>query len=197
MNYEKEIIELGVRNNGYILTKDVVEKNISKHYLENLVKENKLFIVNRGLYLLTDYFADEYYELQYNNDKSVFSLETALYLHNYSNRIPILYNMTVVNNYGGNLRKNKKVQLTYVKKEYFEMGLIEVLSPMGHYIRVYDIERTICDIIKYKDKIDIEIFSDALKQYIKSNNKNINNLIMYARKLKIEEEVRKYMEAML
>ena len=77
------------------------------------------------------------------------------------------------------------------------MGIIEIESPLGQKIKVYDLERTICDIIKFKNRMDPEIFSKALKQYIKSKEKNLNNLIFYARKLKVEDEVRNYLEVLL
>ena len=77
------------------------------------------------------------------------------------------------------------------------MGIIEIESPMGQKIKVYDLEKTICDIIKFKNKIDPEIFSKALKQYTKSKEKNLNKLIYYARQLNVEEEIRKYLEVML
>ena len=60
-----------------------------------------------------------------------------------------------------------------------------------------DRDRTICDIIKNRDKVDPEIFSEAMKQYIRSKEKNITNLFVYAKKLNIEDIVRKYVEVML
>ena len=96
-----------------------------------------------------------------------------------------------------NLRKEKNVDLLYVKKEFHSIGIVEIESPLGQKIKVYDLERTICDIIKFKNKIDPEIFSKALKEYTRSKTKNLNNLIIYARKLKVEDEVRKYLEVLL
>ena len=70
-------------------------------------------------------------------------------------------------------------------------------SPFGMQIWVYDVERTICDIIKNKNKIDAEIFSKALKNYIASKKKNINRLMKYARIMNIEKKVLEYMEVLL
>lgn len=70
-------------------------------------------------------------------------------------------------------------------------------SPFGMKIKVYDIERTICDIIKNKNKIDAEIFSKALKDYAKSKNKNLSKLTKYAKAMNIEKKVSEYMEVLL
>ena len=197
MDYKNKIIELAEKNNGYIRTKEITDNNILKKYLKELVDEKKLLKLSRGLYMLSDCFEDEYFVFQATNSDAIFSLETALYLHNYSDRVPIVYNVTVPRNYGGNLRKVDNVDLIYVSSKFHDIGIIEIESPLGQKIKVYDLEKTICDIIKFKNKIDPEIFSKALKQYIKSKEKNLNNLIMYARKLKVEDEVRNYLEVML
>ena len=78
-----------------------------------------------------------------------------------------------------------------------DLGKIEVNSPYGMKINVYDKERTICDIIKNRNNMDKEIFSKAIKKYIKSNNKNLNKLMKYAKELKVETKVREYMEVIL
>ena len=70
-------------------------------------------------------------------------------------------------------------------------------SPFGMKIKVYDIERTICDIIKNKNKMDAEIFSKSLKEYAKSKDKNLSKLTKYARTMNIENKVREYMEVLL
>lgn len=197
MEYKNKITKLAEKNNGYIRTKEIVYNDIPKNYLKELVDEKVLLKVKKGLYILSNYFEDEYFIFQSTNSNAIFSLETALYLHNYNDRVPTIYNITVPKNYGGNLRKEKNVKLLYIKPELHNIGITEIESPLGNKIKVYDLERTICDIIKFKSKVDPEIFSKALKQYVKSKNKNLNNLITYAKKLKIEEEVRKYMEVML
>lgn len=197
MNFKTKIMELAEKFNGYITTKEVSKNDIPKIYLTQLVDEKKLIRISRGLYMLPDCFEDEYYRFQVITNYSVFSLETALYLHNYSDRVPTVYNITVPRNYNGYLSKEKNVKLSYVKEELLNLGITEIESPLGQKIKVYDLERTICDIIKFKNKVDPEIFSKALKQYVKSKDKNLNNLITYARELKVEDEVRKYMEVML
>lgn len=197
MDNKDKIISLTEKNNGYIKTNEILENGIPKIYLTQLVEDGKLVRVSRGLYMFPDCFKDEYYMFQITNSSAIFSLETALYLHNYSDRVPTIYNITVPQNYGGNLRKEKNVNLLYVKKEFHSIGIVEIESPLGQKIKVYDLERTICDIIKFKNKIEPEIFSKALKEYTRSKTKNLNNLIIYARKLKVEDEVRKYLEVLL
>ncbi len=197
MNYNDRIIDLAEKYNGYIVAEEVTANNIPSIYLTKLVDEKRLIRVSRGLYMLPSCFEDDYYRLGVMTKHSVFSLETALYLHNFSDRIPVYYNITVPRNYSGSLLKEKNVKLSYVKQELLDLGAVEIKSPMGQKIRVYDLERTICDIIKFKNKVEPEIFTKALKQYAKSKEKNLNNLVTYAKALNVEKEVRNYLEILL
>ena len=68
---------------------------------------------------------------------------------------------------------------------------------LGNTVKSYNAEKTICDLIKHKDKIQFEVYVKALNKYAKSNDKNINKLMEYARILKIENKVRSQMEVIL
>ena len=192
-----KIIQLAEEHNGYISAHLLTKNNIARVYLSQMVETNQLVKVTRGLYMLPDYFEDEFYKYQFTNKTAYFSLETALYLHGLNNRIPTTYQLFVPNHYNGNLQKNKNIELVYVNPTILDLGSIEMDSPYGNKIKTYDIDKTICDMIKYKSRVDSEIFSNALKEYVKLKNKNINHLIFYAKKMNIEEEVRKYMEVLL
>ena len=76
----------------------------------------------------------------------------------------------------------------------YNMGLTEVETSYGNKVRVYDIERCICDIIRSKKRMDLEHIKYSIRSYIKRKDKNINKLSEYAEKLGIKEEVMNYIE---
>lgn len=197
MDFYDKILKIVEKNNGYVTTKEVVKNGINKTFLTNLVKNGTLVRISRGYYGLPNYIEDEYYKIASKSKNARFSMATALYLHNLSDRTPLVYNITLPFGYSGVLQKEKKVILNFVKRELLDLGVIEMTSPFGMKIKVYDIERTICDIIKNKNKIDAEIFSKALKDYAKSKNKNLSKLTKYARAMNIEKKVSEYMEVLL
>ncbi len=197
MNNIDRILKIVKKNNGYVTTKEIVENGIERKFLSNMVKNGILIRITRGYYGLPNYIEDEYYKIASKSKNARFSMATALYLHNLSNRTPLVYNVTLPFGYSGSLQKDKNVILNFVKREILDLGVIEMYSPFGIKIKVYDIERTICDIIKNRNKIDAEIFSNALKDYAKSKEKNLNKLTIYARKMNIEKKVREYMEVLL
>lgn len=197
MDFYGKILKIVEKNNGYVTTKEVVANGINKTFLTNMVKNGTLVRISRGYYGLPNYIEDEYYKIASKSKNARFSMATALYLHNLSDRTPLVYNITLPFGYSGVLQKEKKVILNFVKRELLDLGVIEMTSPFGMKIKVYDIERTICDIIKNKNKIDAEIFSKALKDYAKSKNKNLSKLTKYARAMNIEKKVSEYMEVLL
>ena len=188
MKYESKILKLF--NNGYLTTKDVTDNNIPRTYLTKLIKKNKIERVSRGVYIKKNVLVDEFVILQSKSKYAIYSNTTALYLHGFSNRIPIRYDITVKSGYKGSLQKEKNVNLFYTKKELLELGVINYKLDSGNIIRVYDLDKTICDIIKNKKKIDAEIFNKAIREYFYSNKKNTLKLYEYAKKMNIYNKVR-------
>lgn len=195
--YYVKILKIVQKNHGYVTTKEVVNNGIERRFLTNMVASGTLVRISKGYYGLPNYIEDEYYKIISKSKNARFSLATALYLHHLSNRNPLVYNVTLPYGYSGSLQKEKKVILSFVNRNILDLGVMEMTSPFGMKIKVYDIERTICDIIKNKNKIDAEIFASALKNYAKSKDKNLSRLTKYAKIMKIEKKVREYMEILL
>ena len=188
MEYENKILNLF--KNGYLTTKDVNDNNIPRTYLTKLMKENKIERVSRGVYIKKNELVDEFVILQSKSKNAIYSNTTALYLHGFSNRIPIKYDITINSGYNGSLQKEKNVNLFYTKKELLGLGVMNYKLDSGNIIRVYDLDKTICDIIKNKKKIDAEIFNKAIREYFYSKKKNTLKLYEYAKKMNIYNKVR-------
>ena len=187
MKYEEKILKLF--KNGYLETKDVVKNNIPRIYLSRLLKENKIERVSRGIYAKKDTVIDDFVVLQSKSKNAIFSNMTALYLYGFSNRIPIKYDITVPVGYNGILQKSDNVNLFYCPKNILELGITSYKLDSGNIIKIYDLERTICDLIKNKKKIDSELFNKAIREYFYSKKKNNLKLYEYAKKMKLEEKV--------
>ena len=80
--------------------------------------------------------------------------------------------------------------------ENYDFGIIEIQSPSGNPIRVYDLERTLCDILRGSGS-DIQIVGAAMKRYAASKDKDIHKLMQYAERLRVKPKVLRYMEILL
>ena len=188
-NYDK-ILNYAKENNGYITTKEAESLEINSTFLSNLVNDKKLERVGIGIYKLPEYPIDNFYILSKSSKNMCYSHATSLYLHNMSDRIPLVYDITVPYNYSGNLLNNENVSLRYVKDDIFELGMIDIKTINDLTVKCYDLERTLCDIIKDKNRMDKEV-------YAKNKNKDILKLVKYDKKLDIEDEVVELMEVLL
>ena len=192
MSNEHKILDL-FKTKKYITTKEVENVGISRRFL---VAKNKIIRLSRGIYTLPNELEDDYFIIGNKSKYAIFSNLTALYFHGLCDRIPVKYDVTVKSGYKGSLQKNDNINLYYVKKENFELGLTTIETNYGNNIRVYDVERSICDIIKNKNKLDLELFNKAIRNYYYSKNKNIIRLYDYAEKLGIYEKVRNTFEVL-
>ncbi len=197
MNNEEKILKEMQKNNGMITTNEVEQMGIARKTLTRMLEKGLIERESQGLYVLPNSWGDEYYNLIFSSKNVVFSHATALFLHGLSERVPLIYEITVINGYNASLKSRENVELYFVNKDIFELGKIEIESPQGKIVPVYDIERTLCDMLKSKQNQDIEIIKYAFKTYVKSSKKDIYKLIEYAKKLKVDEEVNTYLEVLL
>jgi predicted transcriptional regulator of viral defense system len=137
------------------------------------------------------------YLLQYRFSKGIFSHETALYLHGMTDRTPTHFTMTFPWGYNAASLKDENLTAKRVIKKYYELGVIGMPSPTGNVIKVYDVERTLCDIVRGNSSCDIQIVVEAMKRYAESKQKDIQKLTGYAEKLRVKPKILNYMEVLL
>ena len=199
MSKKELLIEKIIEHNGVITTKQAIEYGINKDLLKNMVIKEELEKIANGLYGLPGESIDEYLYFTHRVPKGIFSHETAAYLHGLTTRIPFSYVMTVA--VGDNVSRVKSVksniQFKYVNKEIHDVGKITCLSPFGREILFYDKERTVLDLIKDKNRVDTQVFTESIKTYFSSKDKNILRLSTYAIQLGMENELRSYTEVLL
>ena len=196
MKDEEKILELIKNNNGLVKTSDVTSNNINKMSLLRLAEKGEIYRVERGLYIEANKMEDPYYVFQYKCPKAVFSHETALYFHDLTDRTPNELMITIPSKYNSRLLKEKKYKFSYIKEELYELGKIKVKTPYGNEVYCYNIERTICDIVRDRSKIEDYQFVDALKRYVRLKNKDLTKLYEYAERFNIKEDVKKYIEVL-
>lgn len=197
MNYIKRIEKIINEQNGTLLSSDLDEYNIPRTYLSMMVAEGKIERIGRGIYALPDALEDEMYIMQKKYPNLIYSHETALFFHEISDRTPFEYSVTVPSGYKVVDTINERFNIYYIKRDLHLMGVTELETTLGNTIRIYNLERTICDLLRSRNRIDIQIFSDALKRVVKKKHLDYVLLSEYARKLNVENILNTYMEVLL
>ena len=151
INLIKNIIK---ENNGIITAREIKSHNIDSWYLTDMIRKGELERVSRGIYFDPSFNNfDELFFLQKQYGKCIYSYQTALLLHGLTDRNPFINEVTVYQGYNA-WRFKTKVNVHQIKKDWYQIGITHVDTIMGNTVTVYDMERTICDIVRDRKKQD-------------------------------------------
>lgn len=193
MKTPEEIVD----DSGILLTKNAIEAGISKHALYNFIRDNGFEKAAHGVYASPETWEDENYILSLRCPQGVLSHDEALYYHGLTNREPLQKTITIYTGYGTSRMVADGIKVFTVKKELLDIGKEIVKTSYGHDIPLYNRERTICDLIRSRNRFEIQDFQTALKTYIMGKNKNLNRLMEYAKLFHVDKKIREYMEVLL
>ena len=182
---------------GMLLTSQVVSAGISKPVFYDYVRSRGLGRVAHGMYLSKDSWVDAMYLLHLRFAQAVFSHETALFFHDLTDREPMQYTVTVKTGCNPTKMKAEGMQVFTIKADLHDVGLTTAQTPFGHTVPVYDMERTICDLIRSRSRMEMQTVQGALKAYARRKDKNLRTLMQYAGRFRVEKILRQYLEVLL
>ena len=182
---------------GMLQTSQAVARGIVKPIFYEYIKERKLEQVAHGIYVSEDTWIDAMFLLHLRCGQAVFSHESALFFHDLTDREPSPYAITVRRGYSTTRLKAEGLSVYTIKPELFDVGVSSGQTPFGHTVPVYDMERTICDLLRSRSRIEIQTFQGALKAYARRKDKNLRALMQYAGMFKVEKILRQYFEVLL
>ena len=197
MDYIAELTAIASEHGGIIEAKVAAQHGISKAMLYKLCKEDKIHRIIKGQYILPDDMQDELLSISKRSDRIIFSHETALFLHGISDRTPFEHTVTAPSGCIPSTAIKAECKVYYIKPELFELGKTFLKTPAGNEVPCYDLERTICDCIRSRNKMGTETFLAALKMYAASPKKDLNKLNTYAKQMRVANVLRQYLEVLL
>lgn len=194
----REKLEALMKNSkGAITAKLADTYDIHREYLSEFVRQGKLERIAHGIYITPDVWEDKMLIHQLRKGKMVYSHETALFLNDLTDRDPVAYCVTVPTGYNTSKLNQDGLIVHTIKKELFDLGTCVKQTSFGNNIRTYNMERTICDILRDRNNQDAAVVSDALKRYARRSDKDLNKLMKYAGILRVEKVLRNYLEVLL
>ena len=183
--------------NGILLTSDLIKYGIPRTYLSILEKNREIQRISRGVYSAANYIVDEMVSIQARYKGAIFSHETALYLLELTDRTPLFYSVTVPAVYNATPLKASGAKVYFVNRGLYLLGSITMKSPHGNDIKTFNLERTICDVLRSRNQIDVQFVNEALKKYVIHKDRNIDQLYNYAKQFRIQKIVRETIEVLL
>ncbi len=182
-----------------VLTPEIAKANrISKFQFYKYLNDYNYEKISQGIYVREDEWVDELDIIHKRCPHAVFSHDEALYYHNLIDRPPIIHTLTIYSGYNAHrLVKDFDCKVYNIKKELLELGKIIVKDNFGNDVPMYNLERTICDLVRNRSTIEVQDFNQALKSYANRSGKDLNLLVEYAKLLRVENVIKRYLEVLL
>ncbi len=197
MTMPAELNTILTQNGGMVTTAQANAVGISNERLRLLVKSGDLERVAFGVYVLPDEFIDKMYAAQLRRHKIIYSHETALFLHDLTDRDPVSYSVTIPTGYNAKNLRDDGFTVFTIKRELHGLGAAELTTMFGNTVTAYGLERTVCDCLRSRNQMDIAIVTDAIKRYAGRKDKNLNTLMRMAETFGVAKLLRSYMEVLL
>lgn len=197
MVINSEILQEIKNNNNVITTSQVLQLGYSKALLTKYVNAGLLERYSHGVYTLPDEVNDDMYALMLRSSKIIFSHDTALFLNGQADRTPCRHSVTIPSDSALPVSIKDKCVCYYMKPELHGLGIVEKQTTFGNMVRCYNMERTMCDLLRSRNRLDEETVISSIKNYAASNNKNLHLLADYAKLLRVDKVLKRYMEVLL
>ncbi len=193
----EKIRAMAKEQNGFLLTSDLIKHGIPRTYLSILEKNGEFQRISRGIYSATGYMVDEMVVIQARYKGAIFSHETAASLLDLTDRTPLFHSVTVPAGYNATSLKANGVKVFFVNRELYRLGAITLKSPHGNNIRTFNLERTVCDVLRSRNQVDIQLVNESLKRYVRKKEMDLDLLHDYARRFRVQKIVRETIEVLL
>jgi predicted transcriptional regulator of viral defense system len=192
----EELIQLFEKNKGYIQSAEIGSRKM-RYQLQELIKQGLVSRLKRGVYTLDDELAKrQMIDIERIVPGGVLCLHSAWYVNNLSVFIPDAFYVAIEKSRKVTVPDFPAIKLIYLQKEYFELG-IETREIEDINTKIYDIEKCVCDAVKYRNKIGMETTSEIIKNYLALKSRNLDTLIKYAKKMRVYNTLKIYIETQL
>lgn len=197
MQQEQQLRQLIEQNKGVIKTAHALAAGVDKPFLYKYIMANRLERIAHGIYVTEDAWVDSLYVLHLRSEQAVFSHKSALLLHGMTDKEPAHPSITVKSGYNPSHFAAEGIQVYTVKQGLLNLGKTTAKTQFGHMVPAYDVERTICDVIRSRNKLEFQTVQGALKAFVGRKNKDLNLLMRYAALFGVECIIMGYMSMLL
>lgn len=195
---KKSIVEGLFRDShGVMTTKELLDSGVTYYTIRQLVSSGYLSKIKRGIYTLSDESEEELGLIKALIPSGILCMQSAAIIHDYTSKMPLRYHVSIDNKVRcHNLPDYPKVKLYYWSKQQLNLG-VEEIDVNGINVKIYNKEKTICDYVKFRNKLEYSEVKEVLNSYMRDANRNISQLKKYSKQLKINNVLDHYLESLI
>jgi predicted transcriptional regulator of viral defense system len=189
------IIEYIANNGGFISSADAKKASLYNQLLYE-TRTGRIVRVRRGVYAINDGLAKQMIDVETLVPGGVLCLYSAWSFHELTTQIPQAYNIAVERSRRITLPDFPPIELSFMSQKAYELGIKEFVVD-GFKVKIYDLEKSVCDAIKYRNKIGLDVSSEIFKSYLSRKDRDITLLYEYASQLRVEKKIDELIKFML
>lgn len=181
----------------FISSSEAKEKSRSTYYkLLESAREGNLVCIRRGVYATMDQLADTMIDLDVVVPDGILCLFSAWNIHGLTTTLPQAYHVAIKRGRKIQLPQYPPIELHFIIDPLLELG-VEWRIVSGYHVKVYNVERSVCDVVKYRNRVGIDVCAEVVNSYLARSNRNLTLLMDYASKLRVTKTLEKYLEIKL
>ncbi|NPV51913.1 MAG: type IV toxin-antitoxin system AbiEi family antitoxin domain-containing protein [Firmicutes bacterium] len=191
MDKYKTVKQIFKSRGNIATTGEILKEGIHSSYIADLIGTERIARIKRGVYEWVEDGRKDDLEIIFRLlPDAILCMDNALYYYQYTDRTPGIWHIAVDKRIN---RKKVKLEYPPIKAHFIEPQCLAIglahAEMNGIKVRIYDRERTICDVIRHSAKMDAETVGKAIQAYVKDGRKNISRLMEYARRFRIQRKV--------
>lgn len=182
-------------NNGVIRSSDLKESDYRK--LINSDEEERGYIkIKNGIYASVDALTDSMFDIDILIPGGIICLYSAWHYYRMTTQIPDSFYVAIERKRKVRLPSMPDITLVYVSEKLLDIGKTRQ-NVDGHDVFIYDKERCVCDAVKFRNKIGIDVMAEIISSYLKTQDRNLSKLANYAKQLRVANILQRYFEIAL
>ena len=183
--------------NSYLTSASVKQQGRTAYYkMLASARQGELIQVRRGVYANIDQLSGNMIDINTIVPDGILCLWSAWNIHQLTTSMPQAFHVAVKRDRKVTLPSFPKMEIHHYTESILEIGLMNMKID-GINIRVYDIERCVCDAVKFRNKVGMDVCSEILNNYLNRPNRNLSKLMKYARKLRVGTTLEQYLQVKL
>lgn len=184
-------------NDGVLRVSAATKLGVSASTVYTFARARGLERISKGVYADPHGWHDEMWLVSLRWPRAIFSHHSALLLHSLTDREPVSMCVTVPSGYNASALRQNGLEVFSIKPDLLGTGMTTVTTPDGHAVPCYNLERTICDIVRSRSHLDPQVLTTALNSYVRRGDKQLELLDSYAKDFRMRGLVAQYLEVLL
>ena len=183
--------------NTYLSSASVKKQGRTAYYkmLES-AKQGELIQVRRGVYANIDQLSGNMIDINAVVPEGILCLWSTWSIHQLTTSMPQAFHIAIKRGRKVSIPSFPRMEVHHYTENLLKIGVISMIID-GFNIRLYDVERCVCDAVKFRNKVGMDICSEIINNYLERPDRNLSKLMDYARRLRVEKILEQYLQVKL